>query len=170
MHWVGTWTTTPAAVEGIALANQTVRMIARVSIGGSAVRVRISNACGTRRLEIGAAGVEGRPLTFNGSRSTTVPAGALAVSDPVELQIKPLSDVAVTVYVPGEVPDAQVTGHGNAHQTNYISTPGDHTAAADMPVLQTTEAFLFASGVEVLAPDETGAIVAVGYSLTDANI
>jgi len=76
----------------------------------------------------------------------------------------------VSIYLPGEVPETQVTGHGNAHQTNYISPPGDHTGAAEMPVKETTEAFLFLSGVEVLAPDETGGIVAVGDSLTDANI
>lgn len=170
MHWVGTWTTTPAPVEGIALGNQTLRMIAHVCLGGSTVRVRLSNTCGSRKLGIGAASVEGRPLTFNGSPSIAIPAGALVVSDPVDVEVAPLSDVAVSVYLPGEVPASQVTGHGNAHQTNYISPPGDFTRVGTMPVKETTEAFLFVSAVDVLAPDETGGIVALGDSLTDANI
>ena len=57
MHWVGTWTTTPAPVEGVALRDQTVRMIAHVSIGGRSLRVRLSNACGARKLAVGAAHV-----------------------------------------------------------------------------------------------------------------
>jgi lysophospholipase L1-like esterase len=182
-HWVGTWTTTPAPVEGVALGNQTLRMIARVSIGGPSVRVRLSNAYGLRKLALGAAHVglrsEGagivpgsaRPLTFNGAPSTTIAVGALVVSDPVELEVPPLADLAVSVYLPDDVPESfQLTGHGNAHQTNYISPPGDFAAATAMPVQETTEAFLFVSGVEVLAPRETGGIVALGDSLTDANI
>ena len=182
-HWVGTWATTVAPTEGIALDNQTIRMIARVSIGGQRLRVRLSNAYGLRKLAIGRACValraEGagivpgsdRPLTFNGSPSTTVAVGALVVSDPFDLDLPPLSDLVVSVYLPGEVPENfLVTGHGNAHQTNYISPPGEFTAAPVMPVHQTTEAFLIVSGVEVLAPPNTGSIVAFGDSLTECNI
>jgi lysophospholipase L1-like esterase len=183
MHWVGTWTTTPAPVEGVALRNQTLRMIAHLSIGGQSVRVRLSNACGTRPLAVGAAHValrgdgasivpaSGRPLTFNGSPSTTIAAGALVVSDPVELAVSPLTDLAVSVYLPDAVSeDFQVTGHGNAHQTSYVSPPGDFAAATDLPVQATTEDFLFVSGVDVLAPPATGGIVTLGDSLTDCNL
>ncbi len=183
MHWVGTWTITPAPLEGLALSNQTLRMIAHLSIGGRRLRVRLSNAYGARKLVVGSAHValrsEGagivpesdRTLTFNGAPSTAIAVGALVVSDPVELEVPPLGDLAVSVHLPGDVPESfQVTGHGNAHQTNYISPPGDFAAASVMPVEEVTEAFLFASGVEVLAPRATGGIVALGDSLTDANI
>jgi lysophospholipase L1-like esterase len=183
VHWVGTWTTTPAPVEGVALSNQTLRMICRVSIGGWRVRVRLSNAYGLRPLPVGAAHIalraEGaaiqpgsdRPLTFSGAASAIIAAGALAVSDPVDLDMPPLSDVAVSVHLPGEVPETfHVTGHGNAHQTSYLSVPGDHTGAAELPVDRTTEDFLIVGGIDVLAPDEVGGIVALGDSLTDANI
>src|SRR5258706_13785329 len=56
-HWVGTWTAAPAPAEGAAFANHTLRMTPRVSIGGSRLRVRISNAYGVRPLAIGAARV-----------------------------------------------------------------------------------------------------------------
>jgi lysophospholipase L1-like esterase len=183
MHWVGTWTTTPAPVDGVALWNQTLRMIAHVSIGGQRLRVRLSNACGARPLAVGAAHVAprregagivpeaGRPLTFNGSPSTVIAAGALVVSDPVDLDLPPLADLAVSVYLPGDVPASfPVTGHGNAHQTSYVSPPGDFTAATDLPIQETTEDFLFVSGVEVLAPPATGGIVTLGDSLTDCNL
>ena len=38
MHWVGTWATAPAPAEGAAFSNQTLRMNARVSIGGDTLR------------------------------------------------------------------------------------------------------------------------------------
>ena len=183
MHWVGTWTTTPAPTEGHSLNDQTLRMIARISLGGRSLRVRLSNACGTRKLEIGAAQVairsEGagivpgsdRRLTFNGAPSTTIAVGALVVSDPVELAVPALADLAVSVHLPGEVrEDLPITGHGNAHQTSYISPPGEFTGANVLPVKQTTEDFLIVSGVDVLAPAETGGIVTLGDSLTDCNL
>src|SRR5207245_5845382 len=98
-RWVGTWTTAPAPIEGLALANQTLRMITHLSLGGRTVRVRLSNAYGMRKLAIGAAHVglrgEGaaiapesdRPLTFDGSTSVNIEAGALVVRDPVELAV-----------------------------------------------------------------------------------
>ncbi len=182
-HWVGTWTTTPAPTEGIALENQTLRMIARVSIGGRRLRVRLSNACGTRKLPIGAAQVAlrgdgaaivpgtARALSFNGSPSATIAAGSLVVSDPLDFDVPALADLAVSIHLPGAVPESlPITGHGNAHQTNYISPPGNFSAAASMPVQETTEAVVIVSAVEVLAPRETGGIVTFGDSLTDCNI
>lgn len=183
LHWVGTWATTPDPVENMVIAGRTIRMIARVSIGGSRVRVRLSNAYGTGSLTIGAAQVglrseggvvvpgSGRPLTFDGSPSTRIPAGALVVSDPVDLDVPPLSDLAVSVYLPDDLPrDFRLTGHDNAHQSNYISPPGDFASATELPLDHVTEAFLLVSGVEVLAPRDVGCILAFGDSLTEGNL
>jgi lysophospholipase L1-like esterase len=182
-HWVGTWAASPAPSEaGIGFNNHTLRMNPRVSIGGDTLRVRVSNAYGTGKLEIGAAYVgirdkgpgvvpgSERALTFCGSGSTTVAAGALVVSDSVKLDVKPLADLAVTLYLPREVPTGfQITGR-YARQTNYISPPGNFAAAVNMPVLKITDEWFFVSGVDVLASQETGCVVALGDSLTDANI
>jgi hypothetical protein len=54
-HWVGTWTAAPAPADGVAFSNITLRMNARLSLGGKVLRVRLSNAHGTRPLTIGAA-------------------------------------------------------------------------------------------------------------------
>ena len=75
MGWVGTWTTTPAPVESVALANQTLRMVAHVSVGGSRLRVRFSNAYGLRRLSIGAARVGLR------GRAADIEAGSVWIND-----------------------------------------------------------------------------------------
>ena len=182
MHWVGTWTAAPASAEGAAFSNHTLRMTPRVSIGGDRLRVRISNACGVRPLAIGAAWVgvrstgpavvpgSNRRLTFGGETSATIAAGAPIVSDPVDLEVSPLADLAVSVHLPGDLPASfGITGR-YARQTNYISPPGDFSADEVMPVGRLTDDWYFVCGVDVVAAPETRAIVAVGDSLTDANI
>jgi len=182
-HWVGTWAAAPAPSEtGTGFNNHTLRMNPRISIGGDTLRVRISNAHGEGNLEVGAACIgirdrgpavvpgSERKLTFGGSDSVTIAAGALAVSDPVALEVAPLTDIAVTVYLPGEIPtDFQITGR-YARQTNYISPPGNFAAETVMPVVKVTDEWFFVSGVDVLASKEAGGVVTLGDSLTDANI
>jgi lysophospholipase L1-like esterase len=181
-YWVGTWTAAPAPAEGAAFSNHTIRMMPRVSLGGSAIRVRVSNAYGLRPLAIGAARValrdtgpgivpgSDRQLTFGGETSATIAAGALLISDPVDLAVPALADLAISFHLPQDLPASfGITGR-YARQTNYVSPPGDFTAEAVMPVGRITDDWYFVSGVDVVAPKETGGIVAVGDSLTDANI
>ncbi len=57
-HWVGTWSASPqAAFNPVELKHQSVRQIVHVSIGGTRVRVRLSNAYGADSLQIGEARV-----------------------------------------------------------------------------------------------------------------
>jgi len=182
LHWVGTWTAAPAPGEGAAFSNHTLRMIPRLSLGGRVLRVRISNAYGVRPLAIGAAYVgvrsagpgvvpgSNRRLTFGREASAAIAAGAHIVSDPVELEVAPLADVAVSVHLPGDLPASfGITGR-YARQTNYVSPPGNFAADEIMPVGRLTDDWYFVCGVDVLAPPQTGAAIALGDSLTDANI
>ena len=181
--WVGTWAAAPAQAEGVVgFNNHTLRMNPRLSLGGGAFRVRISNAYGMRPLVIGAARIalrdkgpaimpgSDRKLTFGGNESGVIAAGSLLVSDPVELDAPPLADVAVSFHLPGEVlANFQITGR-YARQTNYISPAGNFVDAAVMPVGNLTDQWFFLSGVDVVAPESAGVVVALGDSLTDGNI
>jgi lysophospholipase L1-like esterase len=182
LHWVGTWTAAPAPGEGAAFSNHTLRMIPRLSLGGRVLRVRISNAYGVRPLTIGAAYIgvrsagpgvvpaSNRRLTFGREASAAIAAGTHIVSDPVELEVAPLADVAVSVHLPGDLPASfGITGR-YARQTNYVSPPGNFAADEIMPVGRLTDDWYFVCGVDVLAPPQTGAAIALGDSLTDANI
>ena len=186
-HWVGSWAAAPAPAEGVVgFNNHTIRMNPRISLGGERLRVRISNAYGNRPLAIGAARIalrdpasprgpgivpgSDRKLTFGGSDGTAIAAGAVQFSDPVELSVPPLADLAVSIHLPGEVlANFQITGR-YARQTNYVSPPGDFTREAVMPVGNLTDQWFFLCGVDVLAPGEAGGVVALGDSLTDGNI
>ena len=101
----------------------------------------------------GAAIVAGsdRKLSFGGAATATIAAGAVLLSDPVALDLAPLADLAVSVYLPGEIlNDFQITGR-YARQTNYVSPPGDFTAAKVMPIGSLTSDWFFVCGVDVLA-------------------
>jgi lysophospholipase L1-like esterase len=181
-HWVGTWSATPAPAEGVALDNPTIRMFPRVSIGGDTIRVRLSNAAGTSDMTIAAthiakraAGAAIRPstdqaVTFNGSPSVKIGAGAFAISDPVSMKVAPLEDLAVSIHIPGIIPASfGVTGR-YARQFNYLSPPGDFTSMENMFAARVIDDWFFLSGIDVLAPDNVGGIVALGDSITDGNI
>jgi hypothetical protein len=133
-HWVGTWSASPQSVDPFTPANptsfsgQTIRQIVHTSIGGQTLRVRLTNEFGTDALTIGAAHVAlqstassiasgtDRTLTFAGQGSVSIPKGAPMLSDPVDLDIPPLSNVVVTIYLPQatgkhHLPRAGPTGH-----------------------------------------------------------
>ncbi|HYZ23247.1 MAG TPA: SGNH/GDSL hydrolase family protein [Rhodopila sp.] len=181
-HWVGAWTIAPAPAEGIAFNNITLRMKARISLGGRVLRVRFSNAHGTRPLQIGAAWVgrqqagpsimpgTHRQLTFGNEASALVAAGSLLVSDPVELDVPLLSDLLVSVHLPQDLPASFCITGRYARVTNYISPLGDFAAQEVMPVGKITDDCYFLAGIDVAAEPGTGAIVAFGDSLTDGNL
>ncbi len=177
--WSGTWATAPAGVAGAPeqFANVTLRLIVHASAGGEQVRVRISNTFGSDPLVVGAAHVarrdrdaavvagSDRALTFGGRPSCTIPPGALVLSDAVTLQIAPLSDLAVSLYLPAAA--AETTTHVTGLQTNYVSKPGDFTGAAPFDVARTITHWPFLTGVDVSGPVPGGAIVTFGDSITD---
>lgn len=180
--WVGTWTAAPAPAEGVAFNNITLRMNARVSLGGDVLRVRLSNAHGTAPLEIGEAWIGRRAvgpavapgthrrLRFGGEASATIATGSLLISDPVELDVPPLSDVAISVHLPQNLSaNFGITGR-YARQINYISPLGNFAGDEVMQVGKVTDDWYIVGGIDVLAESGTGGIVALGDSLTDANI
>ena len=95
-----------------------------------------------------------------------VPAGALALSDPVCLQVPPLTDVAVSIYLP--VSTTASTTHIVAMQTNYVAaSTGNFADATDLPGATITGEWDFLTGVDVIDAAREGAIVTLGDSATD---
>jgi lysophospholipase L1-like esterase len=180
-RWGATWGTAPAGppppayMQSYTVTDATVRLIVRTSIGGSRVRIRVSNEMGTAPLRIGAGHIalrangstvvasSSRVLTFGGRTSITIPAGAPALSDPVSLTVPAMSDLAVSLYLPGTV--QATTVHDLGLQTSYVSTPGDFTGSPSIPVQRNIGWWPFLTEVDV---DGAGpVIVAIGDSITD---
>jgi lysophospholipase L1-like esterase len=174
--WVPTWTASPQASPGMraTYSNQTLRQVVHVSIGGNRVVIRLSNEFGTHPVLIGGAtvalaGPSGsstlHPLTFGGAKSITVRSGAPVLSDPVELRVPPLSDLSVSIYLPG-VTEIE-TVHQTGLQTGYVSAAGDFTERADFTPTQMFNNRVLLAGVLVETDAHARAIVAFGDSITD---
>lgn len=183
-HWVSAWSTAvhaPLPFPGLppspVFDNQTIRMVVRPTIGGDRIRIRFSNAFGNTALRIGAAHValsskgsaivpdSDRALTFGGSPSVTIPPGAPVLSDPVDLKVPPLSEVAVSVYLPEKAPSSSI--HFWAQHDTYISEAGDFTSKPEISNATTKSSWYWLADFEVLAPDQTAATVTLGDSITD---
>ena len=159
------------------LSNQTVRMILRTSIGGRRARVKLSNAFGSTPVIVGSAHLArrgtgssimpgtDRALTFAGKASFTIMPGVVVVSDPVDLEMPALADLAISLYLPSDT--GSPTTHATALHTTYVSTAGDFAGQSDFPLGGTTQQYYWLASVEVAAPPEAAAIVAFGDSITD---
>ena len=155
-------------------------MVVRTSLGGARVRVRLMNAFGASSVAIGAARIAkstggatidvatSRPLTFSGRKTATLYAGQILVSDPVDLAVAPLSDIAVTIYLPGET--GPPTQHLFGLRSTYISSTGDFTEAPDIKEpATTTQSYYWLAGLDVVASPAAGTIVTFGDSITDGD-
>jgi lysophospholipase L1-like esterase len=161
------------------LADATLRQVVHVSLGGRRLRVWFSNAFGAKPLTILAAHVatpagksairadSRKPLAFDGRTSVTIPQGAPLVSDPVDFDLAPLSDLAVTIRI--KDPTNAITGHPGARCTSYLQA-GDAVAEVDLPRAVPTTHRYYLCGVDVYASDVGAAAVAVlGDSITDGR-
>ena len=139
----------------------------------------MSNELGTQRIVIGAAHIAvrsvadsidpatDRALTFGGVASITVPAGAPVLSDPVTMDVPPLSELAISIHLPQPTPVSTV--HLLGLQTSYVSAPdsGDLTGSDTLPTSTPIGSWPLLTGVQVKAAKRAGAIVVLGDSITD---
>lgn len=185
-NWIPGWTASPQPIwaGGFALplglpaslSDQTVRQVVRAGVGGSRVRIVLSNEYGTQPLRIGAAYIAAAgdtagsthgpslALTFGGQSTATVPAGAPLVSDPVDFTVAPLQRLAVSLYFPQTT--ALTTIHWDGLQPAQIAS--DNVAgAATVKADSVVNSRLFLSAILVEAAPGTRSVVAFGDSITD---
>ncbi|MFK0280835.1 SGNH/GDSL hydrolase family protein [Streptomyces sp. NPDC090499] len=178
--WAGSWEAAPSGTEP-AVPGAAYRNVVHLSVGGSEVRVRVSNRLGGAPLRLGAvtvalrqgsgpAAVAGsmRAATFAGAGTAVVPVGQDLVSDPVPLVVPAGADLLVSVETPGD--SGPATYHRVALQTSYLAEDG--TGRADDEdggaYTRTTGHWFYVTGVDVRAVTR-GTVVAFGDSLTDGN-
>ena len=181
-RWITAWATSQQALGTATVTQATVRMIARVTIPGEAVRVRIDNTFGTVPLVIGTAYVgqriqgaalasgSNRQVMFNRSAGATVPPGGSVTSDAVPMRVLGQQDLAVSLYIPGE--NVRPSQHTGAQVTSYITGNGSGDAAADegsTSFTGTTTSTFWLKAIDVSSPASTGSIVAFGDSITDGT-
>lgn len=185
-RWVGTWSASPQATwgAGFVLPNnapdrvrdQTLRQVARISVGGGRVRIALSNAYGREPVTIAAARIarslggdridpaSNRALTFGGRSSVTLLPGAPALSDPVELSAPALAELAVSLYLPQDT--ALRSFHWEGGQDAYLAA-GDRSAQPALERADKLSSRPYLSGVYVESARPVRSVVAFGDSITD---
>ncbi len=184
--WVATWGASQQVPEPQnslspdALSDVTLRQIFHLSIGGTALRVHISNAFGTDALHVTSVHVarpisplspaihpaSDRALTFAGKEEITVPPGAEFISDPLKYSVAPLSDLAVTFHL--DEPPARQTGHPGSRATSYY-VHGNAVGSANLAGPGQVDHWYQISEIDVPATPGARAIVALGDSITDGH-
>ena len=184
--WVGSWASSQQipepqnALPAQALRDSTLRQIVHLTVGGKELRVRLSNAFGTAPLTILSAHVAApiskrtgsidpatdEALSFAGSAAVTIPAGAAYTSDAVAFDARPLSDLAITLYL--KEPPGQQTSHPGSRETSFL-VHGNHVGDAALKDATTVDHWFFISGVDVRESSPGGAIVTLGDSITDGH-
>lgn len=160
--WIATWAASPQPVDPtldrplLKLEDQTVRERVRVSIGGEQIRLRLTNEYGTTPLVIGAVTAGKQPVTFDGSPSVTIPAGAPMLSDPIALPVAAGSELSISIYFPKRV--ATPTLHWFANKRAEILPQGVATRSS-----------IALSAVLVPAKPAQKVLVAIGDSIVDGD-
>ncbi len=186
-NWVGSWAAAQQlpepdnSIPTELLKDATLRQIVRLSLGGPALRIHLSNAFGSlplhltcvrvaRPLSPVAAAIDpatDKPVTFFGKPDVTIPAGAEFISDVVDLPVAALSDLAVSIHF--DLPPSEQTGHPGSRATSYL-IHGDAVSAPDLPGAHKFDHWYQLAAIDVASVQSGGAaIVILGDSITDGH-
>jgi lysophospholipase L1-like esterase len=185
INWVGSWMTAQQLVEStnlppVALANNTIRQIFQVSIGGTHIRLKFSNEFSSVPVTfqsvhaaklVSTSTVDAttdKALTFNGQSSVTIAAKGFVWSDPIDFTLAPLSKVAVSIFFGSDASATVITGHPGSRTTSYIQT-GDGAAAASLTSPTSTDHWYYIANLDVDADSSTHAVAILGDSITDGR-
>ena len=183
--WIATWAASPQPTAPnpkqplLNIEDQTVRERVRISLGGDQIRLRLSNEYGSAPLVVGAATVAApidpasvkpgsiHKVTFGGSDSVTIPAGAAVVSDPLAFPLTHGAEISVSLYFPKRVPTP--TLHELALKRAVVSGRGDHTRTEKIEGGAPSSSSILVTAVLVPAQPGQRVVVAFGDSITDGD-
>lgn len=175
--WTATWSSALSYAPAVGgWSDQTLRQVVRTSLGGSSLRLRLSNRYATAPAIVGRVTIgtqmnggttlEATPIavTFSGAATLTLAPGASATSDPIPLATAPATRLLVSVYVPADA-NMITARHDVAAETNF-NAAGDASSSQYFPTLNTFAFTALLDGLDVpRGPPSTA--VAIGDSITD---
>ena len=189
-NWTASWASAQMAPYGTevlsdgAFQGATLREVVHLALEGGRLRIKISNLSGSQPLvlnsvhasELASDKTPGsinpaaeRSLTFDGSAKVAVPMGAEYLSDPLDMPVAALSDLAITLDI--ESAPKVPTLHAGAHATSFL-VPGHHASDVRLIDANTFTRWYFVSGVDVQPKTRKGqpnTVVAFGDSITDGH-
>ena len=183
-QWTGTWAaaaefTGPSDMPKESLSERSLREIVKVSIGGSTLRLQLSNEFGNGDVDIRSIYIanakdgweidakSARYLTFNGKRAVTIEAGKAIFSDVLKYDLKPLQRLSITINYGSRTPE-HATSHRGSRTTSYIIN-GVSKPKSSFADGERTDHWYNIAAIDVLAPAETPCIAIIGNSITDGR-
>lgn len=183
-RWTGTWATAPEYTgsgdmpQTETLAGNALRQTIHVSLGGDNLRLKLSNEFSAEPVEISSIYIanptEGseidassaRYLTFNGSKSVTIPAGQAIYSDPLTYPLQPLQLLSITTNYGKNTP-VNATSHRGSRTSSYIMKGESKPKKSFKP----TERLEHWYNIAALEVDVEGkpCIAIIGNSITDGR-
>ncbi|RKR09037.1 lysophospholipase L1-like esterase [Flavobacterium sp. 90] len=183
-NWTGTWATAQMLVEpnnmppSPGLAENTLRQIIKVSLGGKQIRLRFSNVFSdqpTVLKSVSVANVIEAPtvdaktqkiLSFNGNSQVILGPNEEVYSDAFDFELKTGQLLAITIHY-GEV-STKVTGHPGSRTTSYI-LEGDQINNASFAGAIKTDHWYSIMGVDIRSTKNESNIVCLGNSIIDGR-
>ncbi len=175
-EWITTWATATELSNGTdnlprttTLSNCAVRQTVHVSIGGDAMRLKLSNTFSSKPVEIKSVYVgDGSYLTFGGRKSAIIKGGETITSDAVKYGLRPLQLLTVTINY-GVVPEQEATGHRGSRTTTHIMK-GESKPGKPFEVHEQIERWYSIDAIDVQVRGEKPRCIAVlGNSITDGR-
>ena len=184
-NWVGTWATAPQTVVksfmpyNNCMTNRSVRQVVKVSIGGSVIRLKLSNIYSMQPVEIRSIYIAhakdsfdidaktAQYFKFGNSYKTVIPAGKQIVSDALKFKLRNLERVAITINYTSapEIP----TVHMGSRTTSYIMK-GVTNAHSNFAKAFRENHWYNISGIDVYTmSNNMSAIAIIGNSITDGK-
>jgi lysophospholipase L1-like esterase len=169
----------PVGSGGAGWSNMTLREEVSVVLGGTQLRVHLSDEFASDAVtlahvsvaqQLNGAQSAGTPVavTFNGSTSVTMAAGAEATSDPLTYTTTPGERLLVSLFLPPTPAVQTANAHTYSQDTEYNIVGQDATMMTAPPVNNTFGFESYVAGVETnSATAQT--VVAVGDSITDTG-
>ena len=187
--WIGTWASSPVGLPTVerigtyilpppTTIKGTIRYRLRVSVGGRQLRLRFSNEYGEREVGLGAVtvGLAGERLdaeagslrraTFGGKEAITIPAGSIAVTDPIDLTVEALGDLVVSVYLP----DGMTVQDWSSPFDPILIEGADSTRTEHLSASRTMSIRPLVSEVDVRVGQPQKVIVTLGDSITNGSV
>jgi len=174
-RYVAAWSPSMSA-GGPGFHHQTLRMVVHASVGGTSLRLHLSNLRSSTPLIVGKVSVamqdhgavevadSRQAVTVAQSAAFIIPAGAEVVSDPIAVSVEAGKNLLVSLYLPRATQAS--TWHSDAFDTTYVAE-SDHTDDVDDAAYgKTATSWYYLSGLDVRT-EARGAVVAFGDSITD---
>jgi lysophospholipase L1-like esterase len=183
-QWVGSWATAPQLTETAnlppapGLSGNTLRQIVHTSIGGTFIKVQLSNEYGNAPVTMDAVHIAlskgngtidtttDKAVPFAGSNSVTIQPGQQVFSDGFNFNLPALTDVAITIHFQSQ--SGNVTGHPGSRETSYLKS-GNVVTAASFSSPATTEHWYYIMNINAWTPTPSGSLMALGDSITDGR-